>query len=61
MTEINYKESIEQIGEILARFKNQTMSVDELAEEVERATKLISNCREKLLKVDEKLQKITSE
>lgn len=52
---MNYSENIAEIECILARFRNEQMSVDELTEQVARATKLIAACRAQLLKTEQEL------
>ncbi len=54
----SYEASIAEISAILGKFKSQTMTIDTLSSEVERATKLITQCREKLQGVDDELKKI---
>ena len=46
---------------ILAKFRNEEMSVDALAAEVRRATTLIAFCRKRLLKAESDVKKITGE
>lgn len=54
----NYTEAIEQIEQILERFRNEEMDVDTLTDEVKRATELITACRERLTKVEQEVTKI---
>ncbi|MFI3286260.1 MAG: exodeoxyribonuclease VII small subunit [Rikenellaceae bacterium] len=56
--ELSYNEAIAQIESIMAKFRTGEMSVDMLATEVERATKLIKYCKERLHKAEEDLKKV---
>lgn len=60
-TEFNYAASIEEIERILAKFRTEQADVDTLAAEVQRATKLIAACKERLLKVEGEVNKILGE
>lgn len=50
--ELTYDEAMAEIEAILAKFRNEEMSVDALAAEVRRATTLIAFCRKRLLKAE---------
>ena len=56
--ELTYDEAMAEIEAILAKFRNEEMSVDALAAEVRRATTL---CRKRLLKAESDVKKITGE
>ena len=56
--QMTYDEAAGQIESILARLRDEQMSVDELATEVKRATELIAFCRERLRKTEEQIDKI---
>lgn len=56
--EMTYTEATAEIEKILARLRNEEMSVDELAGEVKRATELIARCKAKLLKTEAEMNKI---
>lgn len=57
----NYTESIEQIEQILAQFRNEEMDVDRLTTELKRATELIKQCRERLTQVEEEVKQLIEE
>lgn len=57
----NYTESIEQIEQILAQFRNEEMDVDQLTTELKRATELIKQCRERLTQVEEEVKQLIEE
>ena len=45
-----YTQAIEEIEEILEKFNDAQMNVDELGAQVKRASEVIKNCQEKLRK-----------
>ncbi len=56
--ELTYSEAMAQIEAILERFRTQEMDVDSLTQEVERAQRLIAQCRERLERVQSEVAKI---
>ncbi|MFI3280739.1 MAG: exodeoxyribonuclease VII small subunit [Rikenellaceae bacterium] len=56
--ELSYDEAIAQIEATMAKFRTGTMSVDELAAEVKKATELITYCKGRLHKAEEELKKV---
>jgi len=56
--EPTYTEAMAEIEAILAKFRNEEMSVDALAAEVKRAAALIAFCRKRLLKAESDVKKI---
>ncbi len=60
-SEKSYTEAMQEIEQILQRFRTEELSVDELTGEVKRATELIAACRERLLKSEEEVRKILGE
>ncbi len=57
-SKLTYEEATAQIEQILAKFRNNEVSIDELAKEVKRATELITLCREKLTTAESELKKV---
>lgn len=55
---MSYQQAIDQIEEIMAKFRQGEMTVDELASEVKRATELITYCKERLHKAESDLKKV---
>lgn len=55
---ITYDESTKEIEKILTKLRNNEISVDELSQEVKRATELITLCRDRLTSTEEDLKKI---
>lgn len=60
-TQITYDQATAEIESILARFRDERMSVDELAAQVQRATELIEFCRGRLRKAEEQIDRIVSD
>lgn len=56
--QMTYDEAAAQIEAILARLRDEQMSVDDLASEVKRATELIAFCRERLRRTEEQIDQI---
>ena len=56
----SYGEAVQQVEEILARLENDTIDVDELAEEVRRAVELVELCREKLQRTELEVQEFVA-
>ncbi len=55
---LSYEEATAQIEAILAKFRNNEVSIDELSKEVLRATELIKLCRDKLTSAEAELKTI---
>jgi len=55
---INYDDAVGEIEEILEKIEEGDLGVDELAEKVNRVTKLIKICRDRLLATEEQINKI---
>ena len=55
-----YREAADEIEEILAKIEeDQQVDIDELAERVERAAKLIQFCFDRLRKAEMRVEKVT--
>ena len=59
--ELSYAAAMAEIEQILGRFRNEELSVDDLTKEVKRATELISLCKERLLKAEQSVKKVLEE
>ncbi len=55
---INYDAAVGEIEEILEKIEEGDLGVDELAEKVNRVTKLLKICRDRLLATEEQINKI---
>lgn len=56
-----YRESIEEVENILASIENDELDVDDLAEKVKRVTTLLKSCKDKLYKTQEEVEKVLKE
>ena len=54
----NYSKSLKEIEEIVKQIESGELDVDKLADKVQKATKLIEQCREKLRTTEEDLDRI---
>ncbi len=55
---LTYKDAVEELEDIVNGIENEDIDVDELAKKVERASKLITICSDKLKKTEEEVDKI---
>lgn len=55
---LTYEAAAEELDQILERMKSGEIGVDELAEKVERASKLIKYCYERLDQTEKKVDQI---
>lgn len=55
---LTYTEAYKELQEIIRQMENADITVDELSEKIERASFLISICKNKLLKTEEEINKI---
>ena len=55
---MTYEESLQQLESIVRKMESGEYSVDELAKQLSLAQRLISQCKEKLIKTDNEIQKI---
>jgi len=58
MDKLTYEKAAAELDQILTALKNDEVTVDELAEKVERASQLILFCKKKLSATEEKVEKI---
>ena len=59
--EITYTAAFEELKGIVDQLENDSISVDELAEKMKRATVLMKICKDKLTKTEEEINKTISE
>lgn len=57
----SYNESIAEIESIIEKINSNDLDIDELSTQVKKAAELIKNCKEKLHKTEEEIQKIIDE
>lgn len=60
MKKMKYNKALEELEQIVAEIENEEISVDDLAEKVERASKLIQICKDTLSKTEADVEKILS-
>ena len=53
-SKITYAQAIAEVEQILERFNNEQMNVDELGAQVKRAAELIRLCKERLRKAEKR-------
>ena len=58
MEKLTYEKASEELEQILNDLKNDEVSVDELAIKIQRASKLILFCKEKLTKTEQEVEKV---
>ena len=58
---MKYEESLRQLDDIVRKMENNEFDIDQLSEQLKKAKKLISQCKDKLQKTDEEIQKILDE
>lgn len=56
-----YSQAIARLEEIVQAIDNGEMEIDQLADKIKEANKLIAYCSEKLTKVDAELEKLLAE
>ena len=56
--ESGYRQSIEEIEAILAKIESGETDIDDLAAEIKRAAKLLQDCKEKLFRTEQEVEKV---
>ena len=57
---MKYKEAIKKLEEIVEKMEKGELDIDQMAEQLKEAQKLVKMCQERLTKVDEDVKKILS-
>ena len=60
-TELKYEEAMKRLEEIVRQIENGEMNIDSLADKLKEAKSLMAFCKNKLLNVEEEVNKIMSE
>jgi exodeoxyribonuclease VII small subunit len=55
---MSYNEQLKQLEHIVSEIESGQLSIDQLAEKVKIATKLLADCRKQLTKVESDINKI---
>ena len=58
---ISYSKAVDEIEEILAKIEQGDLDIDELTRNVRRVTSLLKQCRIKLRKTEEEINRILEE
>lgn len=58
---LSYSESVERLENIVEKIESGEMDIDQLASQVEEASKLIKSCKEKLFSTNEAVEKLLKE
>lgn len=61
MNKISYKEAMEKLEAIVSGLENDEVPVDELADKVKEASKLIRLCKSVLYETEEEVNKVLQE
>jgi exodeoxyribonuclease VII small subunit len=56
--ESGYSKSIEEIEAILSKIETGETDIDNLTDEIKRASKLLQECKDKLFKTEQEVNKI---
>ncbi len=59
--EQTYRESMEEVEAILEKIESGETDIDELTDEIKRAAKLLQNCKEKLFRTEQEVEKIINQ
>jgi exodeoxyribonuclease VII small subunit len=60
-TEQKYEEAMKRLEEIVRQIENGEMDIDSLADKLKEAKQLMAFCKQKLISVEEEVNKIMSE
>ncbi len=59
--QLSYAEAFSELQSILTKLENQELDVDQLSEQVKKASELIRFCKSKLHDTEEEIEKILKE
>jgi exodeoxyribonuclease VII small subunit len=59
--ELKYESAFAQLQTIVRKMENDEYSIDEIAEQLKTAQRLIKFCKDKLTKTEQEIQKIQAE
>ncbi|MCR4765655.1 MAG: exodeoxyribonuclease VII small subunit [Bacteroidaceae bacterium] len=57
----SYKQAYERLQKIVSQIESGELDIDQLADMIKEANKLIAFCEEKLTKADEEIKKLSQE
>ena len=55
-----FRQTINEIETIISKIENHETDIDDLATEIARASKMIQDCRDKLFKTEQEVEKIVN-
>jgi exodeoxyribonuclease VII small subunit len=58
---ITYREAVSEIEKIISMIENEELDVDELSDNIRKATELLNICKEKLFTTENEVEKILRE
>lgn len=58
---ISYNEALKEIEEILYKIENEELDIDNLSENVLKATDLLKSCKQKLTQTEKEIEKIIAD
>lgn len=61
MKEQTYNEAFERLQKIVSQIESGELDIDQLADMIKEANKLIAFCNDKLTKADEEIKKLSQE
>ena len=61
MKKVSYDEAMRELREMVEALQNESIPIEELAQRLERAAKLVSLCRQKLRKTEETLDRLAED
>lgn len=56
--QLSYEQALSELKRIAEAIENESVSIDELADKVKRASELVEYCREKLRNTEAELDKV---
>jgi exodeoxyribonuclease VII small subunit len=56
--QLSYEQALSELRKIAEAIENESVSIDELADKVKRASELVEYCREKLRNTEAELDKV---
>ena len=58
--ELGFSQTIQEIETIISKIENGETDIDDLAAEITRASKLLQDCKDKLFKTEQQVEKIVN-
>ena len=55
-----FRQTIDEIETIISKIENNETDIDDLAAEITRASKLLQDCKDKLFKTEQEVDKIVN-